>query len=591
MWDPTFVPVVRPTRPVKQRAGGAVLPITKTQPVDVVASANVTVPTKRALNSEDPLAHHDKRQWLTSPTSSWGRSADPSDGPILLSDAQVTELGECVRRDVCLLQDLGWEEFIRQRHGRSDLSSQVNTIQYPARSHLRHLRRHGSCVPMSTPPWTAAQLAKTLARGPHKSAVDYAEFLGQELVEFVLKGQWVVLPYQVVQSLPCRVRRQLRISPMGGVPQQERRPRVIVDYSFSNVNQDTVKLAPRVAMQFGKALERILRHVVEANPVHGPVYLIKIDISDGFYRIWLNSSNIPTLAVSLPPLHGNKTLIALPLVLPMGWTESPPYFTVATETVADLANQCLRNYWHPPPHRLEQQAHCRPTVPLLPSGASPTAIAVNLPMILPNRYHLSKPVANVDVFVDNFIAMCQGSTQQQQLVRRVLLHSLDNILCSLEPGDNPHRSEPASTKKLAQGDEYWETRKTVLGWVLDMVAMTIKLPAHCRDHLQAILASIPSTQKRRSVRKWQQILGELRSMAIAIPGSHGLFSRMQETLKHRSDNCIRLSQGIHDCLADFRFLDQDLTNRPTRLYEIVAQDEPDVLGATNACGLSPCPMP
>jgi hypothetical protein len=89
-----------------------VLLITKTQPVDVVASANVTVPTKRALITEDPLVLHDKRQRLTSPASSWGRSADPSDGPILLSDAQVTELGECVRCDVCLLQDLGWEEFI-----------------------------------------------------------------------------------------------------------------------------------------------------------------------------------------------------------------------------------------------------------------------------------------------------------------------------------------------------------------------------------------------------------------------------------------------------------------------------------------------
>jgi hypothetical protein len=480
-----------------------VLPITKTQPVDIVASANVAVTTKRSSASEDPLAHHNKRQRVTPPNSSWGRGADPSDGPILLSDAQVTELGECVRRDVCLLRDLGWEEFIRQRRGRSDLSDQVDTIRHPARSHLRHLRRRGARVPMSTPPWTAAHLATTLARGPHKSAVEHAEFLGQELVEFVLKGQWVVLPYRVVQSLPRRVRRQLRISPMGVVPQRERRPRVIVDYSFHNVNQDTVKLAPREAMQFGKALERILRRVVEANPVHGPVYLIKIDISDGFYRIWLNSSDIPTLAVSLPPLQDNETLIALPLVLPMGWTESPPYFTVATETVADLANQRLRNHWYPPPHRLEQQAQCQPPVPLLPSSASPTGIAVNLPVILPNRYHLSKPVANVDVFVDDFIAMCQGTTQRQRTVRRVLLHSLDNILRPLEPGDNPHRTEPASAKKLAQGDGYWETRKTILGWILDTIAMTIELPAHRRDRLRAILASIPPTQKQLSVRKWQ----------------------------------------------------------------------------------------
>jgi hypothetical protein len=93
---------------------------------------------------------------------------------------------------------------------------------------------------MSTAPWSEERLAATMARGPHKSAFEYAEFL----VEFVLKGQWVVLPYSVVQTLPRQVRRQLWISPMGVVPQQERRPRVIVDYSFFGVNNETVKLAP-----------------------------------------------------------------------------------------------------------------------------------------------------------------------------------------------------------------------------------------------------------------------------------------------------------------------------------------------------------
>ena len=67
-----------------------------------------------------------------------------------------------------------------------------------------------------------------------------------------------------------------------------------------------------------------LRQIVEANPQHGPVYLLKIDIADGFYRIWLNANDIPTLAVSIPLLSGTTPLLALPLVLPMGWTESPP---------------------------------------------------------------------------------------------------------------------------------------------------------------------------------------------------------------------------------------------------------------------------
>jgi hypothetical protein len=102
-------------------------------------------------------------------------------------------------------------------------------------------------------------------------------------MELVLKGQWIVLLYSVVRTLPRRVRRQLRISPMGVVPQRDRHPRVIVDYSFFGVNNKTVKLAPCEAMQFGKALERILRQIFEADPTHGPVHLLKIDIADGFY--------------------------------------------------------------------------------------------------------------------------------------------------------------------------------------------------------------------------------------------------------------------------------------------------------------------
>jgi hypothetical protein len=74
---------------------------------------------------------------------------------------------------------------------------------------------------MATAPWTAEQLAATIARGPHKSATEYAEFLGEELREFVLKGQWIALPYHVVQNLPNKIRRQLRISPMGVVPQRD----------------------------------------------------------------------------------------------------------------------------------------------------------------------------------------------------------------------------------------------------------------------------------------------------------------------------------------------------------------------------------
>jgi hypothetical protein len=48
--------------------------------------------------------------------------------------------------------------------------------------------------------------------------------------------------------------------------------------------------------------------------------------------------------------------------------------------------------------------------------------------------------------------------------------------------------------------------------------MTISLPEHRREGLLEILTSVIN-RKRASVQEWHCLLGELRSMSIAIPGS------------------------------------------------------------------------
>jgi hypothetical protein len=68
--------------------------------------------------------------------------------------------------------------------------------------------------------------------------------------------------------------------------------------------------------------------------------------------------------------------------------------------------------------------------------------------------------------------------------------------------------------------------------------MKKELPHHRKDRLQAILDKIPHHQKRVLVKRWQQVLGELRSMSVAIHSSMGLFSLMQEALQHQSKNGI-----------------------------------------------------
>jgi hypothetical protein len=100
-------------------------------------------------------------------------------------------------------------------------------------------------VKFSTPPWTWLQVKCALSCGPHKSTHEYLDYLKEEFVDMINKGQWVVLPYLAVKDLPS-----LQISPPGVVPQCKCRLRWIVDYSWWDINADTLPLMAMDAMQF-----------------------------------------------------------------------------------------------------------------------------------------------------------------------------------------------------------------------------------------------------------------------------------------------------------------------------------------------------
>ena len=103
----------------------------------------------------------------------------------------------------------------------------------------------------------------------------------------------------------------------------------------------------------------------------------------------------------------------------------------------------------------------------------------------------SKRLAYIDVFVDDFLGLSQGRKNGRR-VRRILLHAVDDVIRPLEADDGA-RKEPVSLKKLRQGDCSWSTVKTMLGWIIDTVNMTIHLPPHRIERLADILASIPIT--------------------------------------------------------------------------------------------------
>jgi hypothetical protein len=76
------------------------------------------------------------------------------------------------------------------------------------------------------------QQSQTMAWGPHKSAHEFVDFLTEEMVDFIHKGQWVILLYKQIMANPVLCL-HLRISPMGIMPQRGCQPHIIVDYSLS----------------------------------------------------------------------------------------------------------------------------------------------------------------------------------------------------------------------------------------------------------------------------------------------------------------------------------------------------------------------
>ena len=162
------------------------------------------------------------------------------------------------------------------------------------------------------------------------------------------------------------------------------------------------------------------------------------------------------------PHHDREPqLVAMPLSTTMGWVSSPPMFCAASETMADLVNASLYKHTQPP-HRLEglasvhdcweapQPAHLNgqgspgpskidedtPLIPrrestqlTSPSEESPLSgdsippdhshhLTSDAPTCLrllpqpgnqPPLHILPGPLAHIDVFVDNFIGLVQGS--------------------------------------------------------------------------------------------------------------------------------------------------------------------------------------
>jgi hypothetical protein len=108
--------------------------------------------------------------------------------------------------------------------------------------------------------------------------------------------------------------------------------------------------------------------------------------------------------------------------------------------------------------------------------------------------------------------------------------------------------------------------------------MTLALPIHRQHRLVELITGLES-KRRISCHKWQQLLGELRSMTITISGAKYYFSNLQHALTTQQHR-IRLTSLLRHALSDWKHLLQTLST-PVSIHTVIPR-APDIIMGCDA---------
>ena len=136
--------------------------------------------------------------------------------------------------------------------------------------------------------------------------------------------------------------------------------------------------------------------------------------------------------------------------------------------------------------------------------------------------------------MDDFCALAQSQHKGKlQHVSRSLLHSIHEVF------PPPKMSglggeDSVLLKKLRAVEGVWETRKELLGWMFDGHTRCIKLPV---GKVATIRKLINQMVAARSVqrRDYKKLLRKVRHAAMGVPGSQGIFTPLNMTLRSKPD--------------------------------------------------------
>ena len=86
-------------------------------------------------------------------------------------------MGKLAKVTASTVRHIGWEAFVNNTRGVSNLSEQVGRLPHKASRLLQHMRRKGASVVLASTPWEASRCDDAMARGPNKSSPDERAFV------------------------------------------------------------------------------------------------------------------------------------------------------------------------------------------------------------------------------------------------------------------------------------------------------------------------------------------------------------------------------------------------------------------------------
>ena len=445
-------------------------------------------------------------------------------------------------------------------------------LQHPAAPLLHYYSTQGCPVDCGEP-WSLQHIMQAVKRGNHISAKteEAITYLEEESIERV-QGGFVSIKKlgEILKNRP----KNFKLSPLAMIHHNSRKFRCLLDLSFqlrmkrmllSSVNGATVLLAPQKAMaQLGSCIKRMIQFMAQAYDLKKPFAFAKIDVKDGYWRMFVSKDNAWHFCYMITPREGvtiEDIQIVIPNSLQMGWRESPPYFCAATETARDVIEQ-LSTTTTLQQHYLEDKM---------------LAQIEELPPSTP-----AQPTTFVEVYVDDFCCGTNNlSAEHLRHLSRAILHGVHLVFPPPHiSGHNGH--DPVSIKKIDEGEGMWGFEKELLGWVFNGKDYTIHLPQAKVTKAIKLLKEV-LIDSTITLNNLQKVAGKLQHASYGIPGGKGLFSPIWKAFKSADKDRVDLTPPVSQALRDWITIIRQIGSRPTSVLELQARP-PQYVGYVDASG-------